>query len=60
MPHPLCSACQWFGNLLKGLSSTKPLIITGDFNVAHTANDLANPKAITIKHLVYPSGNRRI
>ncbi|SNR25343.1 exodeoxyribonuclease-3 [Maribacter sedimenticola] len=34
-----------FTNYLKGLSTTKPLIITGDFNVAHTANDLANPKS---------------
>lgn len=34
-----------FTNYLKELSETKPLIITGDFNVAHTANDLANPKS---------------
>lgn len=34
-----------FTSYLKELSSTKPLIITGDFNVAHTANDLANPKS---------------
>ncbi|CAN0605000.1 unnamed protein product, partial [Ectocarpus sp. 12 AP-2014] len=26
-------------------SKSKPLIITGDFNVAHTENDLANPKS---------------
>ena len=34
-----------FTSYLKELSKTKPLIITGDFNVAHTANDLANPKS---------------
>ena len=34
-----------FTNYLKVLSKTKPLIITGDFNVAHTENDLANPKS---------------
>lgn len=34
-----------FTNYLKELSKTKPLIITGDFNVAHTENDLANPKS---------------
>ncbi|MDO6809244.1 exodeoxyribonuclease III [Zobellia galactanivorans] len=34
-----------FTAYLKKLSESKPLIITGDFNVAHTANDLANPKS---------------
>ncbi|WP_339664927.1 exodeoxyribonuclease III [Maribacter arcticus] len=34
-----------FTNYLKELSKKKPLIITGDFNVAHTENDLANPKS---------------
>tara|TARA_R110002051_G_scaffold73135_5_gene132748 strand:+ start:9703 stop:10473 length:771 start_codon:yes stop_codon:yes gene_type:complete len=34
-----------FTHYLKELSKTKPLIITGDFNVAHTDNDLANPKS---------------
>ncbi|MFV1449302.1 exodeoxyribonuclease III [Maribacter sp. HS] len=34
-----------FTNYLKELSKSKPLIITGDFNVAHTENDLANPKS---------------
>ena len=34
-----------FTSYLKQLSETKPLIITGDFNVAHTENDLANPKS---------------
>lgn len=28
----------------KKLEATKPLVITGDFNVAHTQDDLANPK----------------
>lgn len=39
---------QWdkdFTAYLKKLSKTKPLVITGDFNVAHTENDLANPTA---------------
>ncbi|WP_027076630.1 exodeoxyribonuclease III [Maribacter antarcticus] len=30
---------------LNKLSKTKPLVVTGDFNVAHTENDLANPKS---------------
>lgn len=34
-----------FVSYLKELSKSKPLIITGDFNVAHTENDLANPKS---------------
>ncbi|TLP77306.1 exodeoxyribonuclease III [Maribacter sp. ACAM166] len=34
-----------FTKYLSKLSKSKPLIITGDFNVAHTANDLANPKS---------------
>ncbi|MFS4418497.1 exodeoxyribonuclease III [Maribacter sp. 2307ULW6-5] len=34
-----------FKNYLKELKQTKPLIVTGDFNVAHTENDLANPKS---------------
>jgi len=34
-----------FTDYLLNLSKKKPLIITGDFNVAHTANDLANPKS---------------
>lgn len=34
-----------FTDFLLGLSKKKPLIITGDFNVAHTENDLANPKS---------------
>ena len=29
----------------KGLSKKKPLVIGGDFNVAHEARDLANPKS---------------
>ncbi|MEP2237955.1 MAG: exodeoxyribonuclease III [Maribacter sp.] len=39
---------QWdkdFTSYLKELFKTKPLVITGDFNVAHTENDLANPKS---------------
>jgi len=39
---------QWdkdFTNYLAELKKTKPLVITGDFNVAHTENDLANPKS---------------
>jgi len=39
---------QWdkdFTSYLKKLSKSKPLVITGDFNVAHTENDLANPKS---------------
>ncbi len=34
-----------FTDFLSNLSKKKPLIITGDFNVAHTENDLANPKS---------------
>ncbi|ASV30115.1 exodeoxyribonuclease III [Maribacter cobaltidurans] len=34
-----------FTDYLLNLSKKKPLIITGDFNVAHTENDLANPKS---------------
>jgi exodeoxyribonuclease-3 len=34
-----------FTNYLAELQKTKPLVITGDFNVAHTENDLANPKS---------------
>ncbi|MFH6602976.1 exodeoxyribonuclease III [Maribacter algicola] len=33
-----------FTQYLLQLQKDKPLIITGDFNVAHTENDLANPK----------------
>jgi exodeoxyribonuclease-3 len=39
---------QWdkdFTAYLKKLSESKPLVVTGDFNVAHTENDLANPKS---------------
>lgn len=39
---------QWdvdFTNYLAELQKKKPIIVTGDFNVAHTANDLANPKS---------------
>jgi len=39
---------QWdkdFTTYLKTLSESKPLVVTGDFNVAHTENDLANPKS---------------
>ncbi len=34
-----------FLTYLKQLESTKPVIACGDLNVAHTADDLANPKA---------------
>ncbi|MFD0795949.1 exodeoxyribonuclease III [Maribacter chungangensis] len=34
-----------FSTYLKDLSKSKPLVVTGDFNVAHTENDLANPKS---------------
>lgn len=30
---------------LKGLEEAKPVVFCGDFNVAHTADDLANPKS---------------
>jgi len=33
-----------FSDFLAGLKSKKPVIVTGDFNVAHTAMDLARPK----------------
>lgn len=39
---------QWdadFLNYLKGLEATKPVLVCGDFNVAHTEIDLARPKA---------------
>lgn len=39
---------QWdraFLRYLKGLEQSKPVILCGDFNVAHTEIDLANPKA---------------
>lgn len=35
---------QAFYNYLKGLETNKPVIVCGDFNVAHTAIDLARPK----------------
>lgn len=34
-----------FTAYLTGLQERKPLIVTGDFNVAHTEIDLANPKS---------------
>lgn len=34
-----------FLHYLKGLEKTKPVIVCGDFNVAHHAIDLANPKS---------------
>lgn len=39
---------QWdkdFLKYLKGLETSKPVIVCGDFNVAHTEIDLANPKS---------------
>ena len=33
-----------FLNYLKGLEETKPVVVCGDFNVAHTEIDLARPK----------------
>lgn len=36
---------QAFANYLSGLLKKKQLIVTGDFNVAHEAIDLARPKA---------------
>ncbi len=39
---------QWdpaFLHYVKGLESTKPVIFGGDLNVAHTPDDLANPKS---------------
>lgn len=34
-----------FGDFLAGLNAKKPVIVTGDFNVAHSAIDLSNPKS---------------
>ncbi len=34
-----------FGKYLRLVNKKKPLIVTGDFNVAHNAIDLANPKS---------------
>ncbi len=34
-----------FRRFLKGLEETKPVLVGGDFNVAHTEIDLANPKS---------------
>ncbi len=36
---------QAFAEYLGKLQESKPIIVTGDFNVAHTEIDLANPKA---------------
>jgi len=39
---------QWdpaFLEFVKQLEKQKPVIFTGDLNVAHTPDDLANPKA---------------
>lgn len=44
---------QWdrdFLGYLKKLEKTKPVIFCGDFNVAHTEIDLANPKANVKNH----------
>ena len=44
---------QWdraFLRYLKQLEKNKPVIICGDFNVAHTERDLANPKANVHNH----------
>ncbi len=35
---------------MKRLEATKPVLYCGDFNVAHTENDLANPKANVGEH----------
>lgn len=39
-----------FLEYLKQLEQHKPVIVSGDFNVAHTENDLANPKPNVGKH----------
>ncbi len=44
---------QWdadFLRFLKKLEQKKPVIFTGDFNVAHTESDLANPKTNVRNH----------
>lgn len=44
---------QWdpaFLEYMKRLDQTKPVIFTGDLNVAHTEDDLANPRANDGKH----------
>ena len=35
-----------FRNFLNGLRKNKPVVVTGDMNVAHKENDLKNPKTI--------------
>ncbi|MFB6319676.1 exodeoxyribonuclease III [Saccharicrinis sp. FJH54] len=42
-----------FFNYLKFLEKTKPVIVCGDFNVAHTETDLARPKANYNKYAGY-------
>lgn len=42
-----------FFNYLKMLETQKPVIVCGDFNVAHTSIDLANPKANYNKYAGY-------
>jgi len=42
-----------FYNYIKKLESQKPVIVCGDFNVAHSAIDLANPKANYNKYAGY-------
>ncbi|MCC7377199.1 MAG: exodeoxyribonuclease III [Verrucomicrobiales bacterium] len=39
-----------FRNYLQRLSKSKPVIVCGDFNVAHTEIDLANPKSNVRNH----------
>jgi len=39
-----------FLGFLKGLEKRKPVVVCGDFNVAHTEIDLANPKANVRNH----------
>jgi exodeoxyribonuclease III len=39
-----------FLNFLRNLEASKPVIVCGDMNVAHTEADLANPKANTRNH----------